>query len=118
MIWLIIFLVRAAGMCTYVHLNCQSAELERLGDISDEFKLTDIIAVTSTGERAQGRDARYSDLRFPGGQASKRCGGYSRGARRAAGSSGCVSVAIGKVRRAAASIVLSSSSQCQTGGSG
>eukprot|EP00959_Pyramimonas_sp_CCMP1952_P243025 5079996-Pyramimonas_sp.AAC.1 len=59
MMWLTLFLVRAAGMFTYVHWICQCADLERLGDISDEFTWTGIIAVSSAGEGAGPRGTAF-----------------------------------------------------------
>eukprot|EP00959_Pyramimonas_sp_CCMP1952_P013381 282238-Pyramimonas_sp.AAC.1 len=52
------------GMFTFVHWNAQYAYIVRLHDLSEEFKFTDVVAVTSTGERATpDRSAAFSNLK-------------------------------------------------------
>eukprot|EP00959_Pyramimonas_sp_CCMP1952_P416510 8726007-Pyramimonas_sp.AAC.1 len=54
----------ALGMFTFVDWNAQYADIERLHDLSEEFKYTDVVAVTSTGERATpDRSATFSNLK-------------------------------------------------------
>eukprot|EP00959_Pyramimonas_sp_CCMP1952_P388795 8146221-Pyramimonas_sp.AAC.1 len=52
-------------MLTFVHWNCMRADELRLNDISEELATIDLIALTSTGERAsQDQATTRSSLRY------------------------------------------------------
>eukprot|EP00959_Pyramimonas_sp_CCMP1952_P455161 9471101-Pyramimonas_sp.AAC.1 len=73
-----------SDMFTFVAWNCQHGDVERYQDLSEEFRFTDIVAVTSTGERAAAdRLPVCTDLRVhfvlrccfvPGVHVSRACG--------------------------------------------